>query len=77
VNPDEFPRVALPGVDRADVAALDEAVSIETQFRFAALRALLGKPRKGPLYRGTVPTAVKAKRREVGRRQRAARKLHR
>jgi hypothetical protein len=73
-----FPHVELPGVDRAEVAALDHVHHLAEQTRelkWLMFRALVAKGKH--VYAGTVPGHVKAKRRATDKRARAARALHR
>jgi len=70
-----FPRVALPGVDRDEAAALKDQIAEARYFSFRYSRALIALGKH--IYANTVTGDQRKARRKTGKAQRAARKVHR
>lgn len=69
------PRVALPGVDRADVDALHEEMDAAKQLRWRYSLAMVRTGKQ--IYAGTVPSATRCANRRRNKAARAARRAAR
>jgi hypothetical protein len=78
ITPD-FPRVTIPGVEVTPEgrAIVEEATALDAVWRRMRLKAAFSLMRNGQEPYVRPPAAEVAKRRAKGKRQRAARKVHR